>query len=84
MPLHPDASWIKASASDQGANCLETRWVTSSDSGHAQCVAVRHDPGGPGVHVRDSKHPDGPVLVFTEQEWAAFLVGAKRGEFDLP
>jgi hypothetical protein len=33
--------------------------------------------------VRDSKHPDGPVLRFSAEEWRAFLAGAKTGEFDL-
>jgi hypothetical protein len=32
--------------------------------------------------VTDSKHPDGPVLSYTLQEWDAFLDGAKNGEFD--
>jgi hypothetical protein len=35
------------------------------------------------VAVRDSKDPNGPALVFTPQEWKAFLHGAGRGEFDL-
>jgi hypothetical protein len=33
--------------------------------------------------VRDSKDPTGPILRFTREEWAAFLGGAKEGEFDL-
>ncbi|HEX5494839.1 MAG TPA: DUF397 domain-containing protein [Mycobacteriales bacterium] len=36
------------------------------------------------IVMRDSKHPDGPVLVFTRSEWDAFLAGAKDNEFDLP
>ena len=35
------------------------------------------------IVVRDSKNPDGPVLVFTQAEWDAFVGGAKDGEFDL-
>jgi hypothetical protein len=35
------------------------------------------------VAVRDSKHPTGPVLIFTPEEWQAFIGGAKDGEFDL-
>jgi len=31
--------------------------------------------------VRDSKNPDGAVLSFTEQEWAAFVEGVEAGEF---
>ncbi|AKH84517.1 toxin-antitoxin system, toxin component [Streptomyces sp. CNQ-509] len=30
------------------------------------------------VHVRDSKTPDGPVLTFTPEAWAAFTVYATR------
>jgi hypothetical protein len=35
------------------------------------------------IAVRDSKSPDGPVLIFTQAEWDAFVGGAKDGEFDL-
>ncbi|WP_433375643.1 DUF397 domain-containing protein [Actinoplanes sp. CA-142083] len=35
------------------------------------------------VAVRDSRNPDGPALVFNLREWAAFVGGAKDGEFDL-
>ena len=49
---------------------------------NGQCIEVaRNLPGV--VALRDSKNPDGPVLIFTPAEWAAFLVGAKGGEFDL-
>jgi len=32
--------------------------------------------------MRDSKDPDGPKLVFTPAEWAAFVAGVRDGEFD--
>ena len=35
------------------------------------------------VDVRDSKHPDGPMLSFGPDEWAAFVAGIGFGEFDL-
>jgi hypothetical protein len=35
------------------------------------------------VAVRDSKHPDGPKLVFAPDEWGAFTAGIKAGEFGL-
>jgi hypothetical protein len=31
--------------------------------------------------IRDSKSPDGPVLVFSGAEWDAFVVGIKNGSF---
>lgn len=34
------------------------------------------------VVLRDSKEPDGPMLVYSPDEWLAFLDGAKKGEFD--
>ncbi|GII93552.1 DUF397 domain-containing protein [Sinosporangium siamense] len=60
------------------------QWTKSSYSGDngGQCVEVaRNIPGI--VAVRDSKNPDGPALVFSPDEWKAFLGGAKGGEFDL-
>ena len=36
------------------------------------------------ITIRDSKNPDGPKLVFTPDEWQAFVLGVKDGEFDLP
>jgi len=44
------------------------------------CVEVAS--AGDGVAMRDSKDQDGPVLRFTRAEWAAFLGGAKSGDFD--
>jgi hypothetical protein len=38
---------------------------------------------GGAIAVRDSKNPAGPALVFTSEEWDAFVAGAKDGEFDL-
>jgi hypothetical protein len=35
------------------------------------------------VAVRDTKDRAGPVLIFTNDEWSAFIDGVRRGEFDL-
>ncbi|MGI5151439.1 DUF397 domain-containing protein [Plantactinospora sp. CA-294935] len=45
-----------------------------------QCVEVAWV--GEVVGVRDSKDPHGPVLVFKKGEFASFLHGTARGEFD--
>jgi hypothetical protein len=43
-------------------------------------VAITAD----AIGIRDSKdNGRGPVLAFTPDEWAAFLNGARKGEFDL-
>jgi len=58
------------------------QWRKSSySSGNGgQCVEVaRNLPGV--VAVRDSKDPDGPALVFTADQWRAFISGARAGEF---
>ncbi len=34
------------------------------------------------IAVRNSRFPGGPTLVYTRAEIAAFLAGAKDGEFD--
>lgn len=52
-------------------------WRKSSHSGSGpNCVEVTASPAG--IHVRDSKNPDGPHLTFTAAEWAAFLTALKK------
>lgn len=46
------------------------------------CVAVAVTAGAVGV--RDTKDASKTTLAFNRDEWAAFLDGAKKGEFDLP
>jgi hypothetical protein len=59
-----------------------TKWVSSSFSyAHGNCVEIARLPEG-NIGVRDSKNPDGPVLIFTSDEWAAFLGGVRNREFD--
>jgi len=60
----------------RGGNCVEvdTVWRKSSYSGNggSNCVEVaRNLPGI--VAVRDSKNPDGPVLLVSRDEWASFI-----------
>jgi hypothetical protein len=62
---------------------LDHAWRKSTRSGgNGQCVEVRRGDDGT-VQVRDSKDRTGPVLTFTPAEWAAFIDGAQRGEFNL-
>jgi hypothetical protein len=58
-------------------------WRKSTASGpySDNCVEVAFI--NEAIAVRDSKHPEGPVLLFTQAEWDAFVGGAKDGEFDL-
>ncbi|WP_412541848.1 DUF397 domain-containing protein [Longispora sp. K20-0274] len=61
---------------------LAWRTSTPSDgSGNGSCVEVA--PLGDGrVAVRHSHHKDGAAIVYSADEWAAFMAGAKSGEFD--
>ncbi|WP_405968313.1 DUF397 domain-containing protein [Streptomyces sp. NBC_00015] len=64
------------------ASSLDVRWIKSSHSNaEGNCVEVAALVGG-GVAVRNSRDPDGPALVYTPAEVAAFVAGAKDGEFD--
>lgn len=64
---------------DHGKPARTFRKSSFSASGGANCVEVAFGPQD--VFVRDSKDPDGPVLKFTPDEWAAFTAGVSAGEF---
>jgi hypothetical protein len=59
-------------------------WHKSTRSGGngGDCVEVAGNLPGI-VALRDTKDPDGAVLIFTNEEWGAFLDGVRAGEFDL-
>ncbi|GHH72838.1 hypothetical protein GCM10018793_10490 [Streptomyces sulfonofaciens] len=35
------------------------------------------------IAMRNSGRPGSPSLIFTPDEWGAFVLGAREGEFDL-
>ncbi|HEY2315442.1 MAG TPA: DUF397 domain-containing protein [Streptosporangiaceae bacterium] len=58
------------------------KWRKSSASNPSgNCVELAALSDG-RVAVRNSRQPDGPALVYTRGEVAAFLVGVRNGEFD--
>ncbi|NGO67737.1 DUF397 domain-containing protein [Streptomyces boncukensis] len=48
---------------------------------NGNCVELAGLPGQ-GVAVRNSRFPSGPALIYTPAEIAAFVQGAKDGDFD--
>ncbi|MFE6053214.1 DUF397 domain-containing protein [Kitasatospora sp. NPDC056446] len=78
-------AWRKSSYSGgNGGDCVEVAlvWRKSSYSGNnvGDCIEVAL--GSPGlVPVRDSKDPDGPVLLFPASAWDSFLSAVRSGGF---
>jgi hypothetical protein len=58
------------------------QWRKSRESNPSgNCVEVAELPDG-AVAMRNSRDPQGPALVYTKAEVAAFLAGVRNGEFD--
>ena len=56
-------------------------WIKASRSyACGECVEVAD--AGEMIALRDSKNPDVPHFSFTRAEFAAFIDGARKGEFD--
>lgn len=53
------------------------RWVSACETG--ACVEAAYDDGN--VFVRSSEEP-GTEVMFTVEEWRAFLAGVRSGGFD--
>ena len=63
------------------ADFSQLKWFKSSRSSPTgQCVESARLSDG--MAVRDSKHPDGPVLLFSADKWRAFTEGVNLSEFE--
>ena len=62
----PSLTWQKSRRSNPSGNCVELASL----------------PDGAGIAVRNSRDPDGPALIYTVDEVAAFIQGAMDGDFD--
>ncbi|MFJ7281048.1 DUF397 domain-containing protein [Kitasatospora sp. NPDC098663] len=66
------------------ADTIEAKgpWQKASRSvSSGSCVELRALDNG-AVAMRNSRHPQGPALLFTRAEIAALLDGVRSGEFD--
>jgi hypothetical protein len=60
----------------------EARWRKSRrSSAQGNCVETARLPGDQ-VAVRNSRHPQGPALIFSQAEVRAFVADVKDGDFD--
>ncbi|GIJ50144.1 hypothetical protein Val02_70300 [Virgisporangium aliadipatigenens] len=62
----PPLKWRKSGRSNPSGNCVELAEL----------------PDGTGIAMRNSRFPDGPVLIYTHAEIDAFIHGARDGDFD--
>ncbi|MBB5940325.1 DUF397 domain-containing protein [Streptomyces zagrosensis] len=71
--------WENGMAADQIAGA---RWqkATASDAVN-DCVEVARLSENEFA-IRNSRHPEGPALIYTRSEWEAFVDGASKGEFN--
>jgi hypothetical protein len=61
---------------------LQVRWGKSArSSAQGNCVETARLADGE-VAMRNSRHPSGPALIFSQAEARAFLEGVKDGDFD--
>jgi hypothetical protein len=59
----------------------DAQWRKSAlSSAQGNCVEVAKLPGGE-IAMRNSRHPEGPALIFTPSEFEAFVQGAKDDDF---
>jgi hypothetical protein len=73
---------VEIEAKGFSVNLEGAGWRKSTRSGpySDNCVEVAFVGGA--VALRDSKDKAGAVLLFTPEEWLAFVGGTKDGEFD--
>ena len=76
IPLN--ATWL-AYSDELDENLV---WRKASYSANGNCVEIASYGGR--ILVRNSMAHHGPALVFTYEEWKAFVSGVVAGEFDLP
>ncbi|TQN31772.1 uncharacterized protein DUF397 [Haloactinospora alba] len=63
-------------------NAVWKRSSLSTEDSDAIVEVAKFDDGYRAV--RDGKNPEKGTLFFTPEEWEAFVLGAKDGEFDIP
>ncbi|TDC32141.1 DUF397 domain-containing protein [Micromonospora sp. 15K316] len=73
---------IRNNVSVPARQLADAPWRKSTRSQTSNCVEVA-PVGAAAIALRDSKDPQGPVLLFNRAGWLGFIAGAKEGQFDL-
>lgn len=88
VQMHLASGWEGGTVANEIRNSMSAAllagaaWRKSKRSGAVgNCVEIASLDSGE-VAVRNSRHPDGPTLIYTSVEMAAFVAGVKDGEFD--
>jgi hypothetical protein len=55
-------------------------WHAAQRCNCGNCVRIATN--GEQFFIRDSKSPEGPVLMYTKSEWVSFIEGVRQGDFD--
>jgi hypothetical protein len=80
--MTPDGQGLRPYNGIPAGDLPDARWRKSArSSAQGNCVELAR-LAGHEVALRNSRHPEGPALVFTDAELDAFLGGVKDGEFD--
>jgi hypothetical protein len=81
-PRRKDTSVNLAPPSAQDPRLEHATWRKSRHSNPSgNCVEIAALSGG-AIAIRNSRHPDGPALICKRADFAAFLAGARDGDFD--
>jgi uncharacterized protein DUF397 len=84
-PIYDDKAHVRGKL-----DLTNAEWTRYAEPGadpedeYVETALVTHTDGVAYTAMRNSKYPDGTVLVFTPSEWDAFLQGVRAGEFDEP
>ena len=71
-----------APPSTQDPRLEHAAWRKSRHSNPSgNCVEIAALPGD-SIAIRNSRHPGGPALILQRADFAAFLAGARDGDFD--
>lgn len=78
--VHMNEIYNGISARELPASLIWKKSERSNPSGN--CVELANLPDGQGIAMRNSRDPQGPVLVYTKDEIDAFVRGAQDGDFN--